>query len=799
MQNNNMLNSQVEENDTLNIREELEKYLFHWKWFVLGTFLALFLAFLYLRYTAPQYTATASILIKDNQKSGISKELETFKDMGIVGGSSVNNTDNEIEIIKSRKIIGQVIDSLNFNISYFREGRVITSEVYEDNPISFNFIQKNDYIKGKDTTLTISIDNKKDRFSFLEADKTVISTHAFDTPINTKIGVFEVNKNHELKKVENSEFFINILERSKVIDYYRNKVSVNPVNKNSSVLSLSITDKVKQKSEDFLNELIRQYNLDAINDKSEVSQKTRDFIADRIDKIGSDLNKIQDSVKRFKNINNTSGLSEEGSIALQNASKSNEKIVGLKSELFLAESVYDNLIQQNNSIDQTLPPNLGFKDLSVTESIINYNELVGKKSNLKLTAGLENPILIRYDKEIVIQRKNLLKSIENHVSSLRFQLNQVEKAAKNIYSKVSAIPELERGFIDIARQQEIISELFSYLLKKKEETDISLAVTVANAKIIDKAYSPKEPVSPKKKIIYLAAILLGLIIPFVIIYVRNLLDTKIHSKKDIEAALTVPFLGDIPRSESKEKVIVGSNERSSGSEAFRLIRTNLDFMLASNNKPSKFVFITSTTSGEGKSFISINLAATLSLSGKRVLLIGMDLRAPKVTEYLGLESKKGVTNYITSNNLTFDSLKFTIPEAKGLDIVSSGAIPPNPAELLSGKNVENLFKEIKETQNYDYIVVDTAPVNLVTDTLLISKYADMFLYVVRANYLDKRLLEVPQDLYNKKRLPNMSIVLNDTDPKRSYGYGYGGYGSYGYGYLSEEETAPWYKKIFTKK
>jgi len=340
-------------------------------------------------------------------------------------------------------------------------------------------------------------------------------------------------------------------------------------------------------------------------------------------------------------------------------------------------------------------------------------------------------------------------------------------------------------------QQEIISGLYSYLLKKKEETDISLAVTVSNAKIIDKAYGNDTPVSPKKQLIFLAAILIGGLIPFVIIYFKNLFDTKIHNKADIEERLSIPFLGDVPKSDSKEKIVIGSDARSSTAEAFRLIRTNLDFMLANIKGNNKTIFVTSTTSGEGKSFISINVAASLALSGKRVLLMGMDLRAPKVTEYLGISDRKGVTNYITDGDLDLENLIFNIDDIKNLDIISSGVVPPNPAELLMTKRTENLFTIIKE--EYDYVVVDTAPVNLVTDTLLISRYADMFIYIARANYLDKRLLAVPQTLYNEKRLPNMAMVLNDTDPKRSYGYGYGGYG---YGYVVEEK--PWYKKILNR-
>jgi len=266
------------------------------------------------------------------------------------------------------------------------------------------------------------------------------------------------------------------------------------------------------------------------------------------------------------------------------------------------------------------------------------------------------------------------------------------------------------------------------------------------------------------------------------------LDTKVHTKKDINEHTTIPFLGDVPHSETKEKIVVNAGARSSTAEAFRLIRTNIDFMLSNviTNK-GKTIFITSTTSGEGKSFVSINLASSLALSGKKVLLVGMDLRAPKVTEYLGIPDKKGVTNYITNQDILLDDLKFNVPQLENLDIISSGAIPPNPAELLMRNRVTNLFEEVRN--NYDYILVDTAPVNLVTDTLLISKFADIFIYVTRANYLDKRMLIVPETLYRDKKLPNLAIVLNDTDTNKGYGYGYG------YGY-EDTKKKPWYKSLF---
>ena len=782
------IHNQLEENDTINIREEIEKYFIYWRWFVVCSMLALIGAYVYLRYSTPAYSASTSILIKDNQKSGISAELEAFKDLGIVGGSSSNNTDNEIEILKSRKIIGNVVDSLDLRVSYFSEGRVKQTEIYDNSPVTFIFLEKDSVLQKVDTTFSIVIKDAEN-YELKDANDKTISSHSFNEVVKSKLGTFKIIRASLFEEDVDQNIHITIAQRYKIIDKYRKQITISPVNKNSSVLTLTLNDAVKEKAEDILNVLVNQYNKDAISDKNEVSEKTKDFIDERLAKVGADLSAIQDDVKEFKSKTGSIGLSTEGELALEAVKENSEKLAVIETEQKLASWIKERLTEQAKE-DDILPSNLGFTNVNITEAINNYNALILQKKKLVVNAGVKNPQLIELESQINSLKANLMSSLQNLITSLEFQSSQLKRQESQFKSKISSIPVNERIFIDIARQQEIISGLYSYLLKKKEETAISLAVSVPNAKIIDVAYGSNIPVSPKRKIIFLAALLLGLIIPFIILYVKNLLDTKIHNKKDIEENLSLPFLGDIPKSDVKEKIVIGSENRSSSAEAFRLIRTNLDFMLTSNKrKESKTIFITSTTSGEGKSFISINIAASLAMSGKKTLLMGMDLRAPKVTEYLGLADRKGVTNYITDEDLNLDSLKFNIPEVKGLDIISSGVIPPNPAELLMTKRVENMFTIFKE--DYDFIIVDTAPVNLVTDTLLIAKYADMFMYVVRANYLDKRLLAVPQTLYNEKRLPNMAVVLNDTDPKRSYGYGYGGYG---YGYLVEEK--PWYKKIF---
>ena len=780
------------QNEGLNLRLELEKYLRHWKWCLFGTLTFISLAWIYVRYTAPSYMASASILIKDNKKSGISAELAAFEDLGIIGGSA-NNTDNEIEILKSRRIIGLVVDSLKLNVRYSVLGRVIESEVYKhSNPIKFDFSQNTNPLNTDiDTTFFISPINDIS-YHLLDADNNTIGEFSFGETVETGFGEFEVFKN---KNFTGNKFLqpirVSVAPKYLVIDSYREGINIEPVNKNSSVLHLTLNGAVRKKTEDVLNEIIKQYNFDAKVDKNQVAEKTKDFIDGRLKKVQSDLYLIDKEVKEFKTDKDFSGLPVEVEMAFESLKETTTKITEVKVSLAWTEEIRKILSTKSSNIE-TLPSSLGFTDEgTISSAISTYNSLILEIKRVQITAGVKNPNLLKLENQRRSLQSSLLESLANLSNSLKLQLREAYNDESKVLSKVRSFPENERGYIDIAREQEIISGLYQYLLKKKEETDISLAVTVPNAKIIDSAYSSKIPVSPRKSIIYLAALLLGVIIPFVCIYVMDLLDTKIHSKQDVESQTSVPFLGDVPRSDTKEKIVFKNDIRSSTSEAFRLIRTNLDFMFTDSQKQCKSIFVTSTTSGEGKSFISINLAVTMASAGNKVLLLGMDLRVPKVTEYLNVPNRKGVTNYIKNEKLTLEDLIFPFPDVKGADVIVSGAIPPNPAELLLTKRVENLFLSLKK--RYDVIIVDTAPVNLVTDTLLISKYADMFIYVVRANYLDKRLLNVPQELYNSKKLPNISIVLNDTNPKRSYGYGYG---DYGYGYVIVKK--PWYKKILRR-
>jgi tyrosine-protein kinase Etk/Wzc len=774
--------------DKIDFRTEIDKYRVYWMWFVIGIFIALSTAYFYLKYSPPQYSASAFIMITDNLKSGISEELKAVADLGIVGTGSTNNPENEIFIIKSRKIVGTMVDSLELNISYFEEGRVNTIETYGNSSIKLKFINKDALYYSLDTAFVVSfLENSKLHVKNTEGE--VLKEIHFNEIIESKeLGDFKIIRNTLNKKstYDLQDVFVVIKPRKEVISEYASRIEITSINEDSSILHLNVIDPNKIKAEKILDELIRQYNLDAVIDKNIVSNKTKDFIEERLQSVGLELGLIQDSLKEYKTEFGISGSPKEAELAITAISVKDAVIIQLETKLNLINWARQ-LVAKQSEEDKILPTNIGFTDEINSESINVINQLILEKNKLRQTVGDKNPNLIALEDRIGVLKQNLKQNFNNLKVSTEIQLRRAKEEAKTGQGKITKIPLIERGIVDIQRQKIIYSELYSYLLKKKEEIAISLAVTVPNAKIIDVAFSSDIPVSPNKKIIYLIAIAAGLLLPFLVIYIKMLLDTKFHNRKDIEDILSIPYLGDIPHSEGVDKVIVKKDTRTSTAEAFRILRTNLNFMLpkTSDGPRGKVIFLTSTIPAEGKSFVSINLAATLALTNKKVLLLGLDLRAPKITEYLGVSDGKGITNYILDDTLQVNDIKFTTPEVENVDFISSGLIPPNPSELLSNIRVKELFEIVKK--DYDFVIADTAPMSLVTDTLLISEFADIFLYVARANFLDRKMLIIPKMLYNEKKLPNMAIVLNDTDSERGYGYGYG--------YIQSKKK-PFYKRPF---
>jgi len=535
-----------------------------------------------------------------------------------------------------------------------------------------------------------------------------------------------------------------------------------------------------------VNNLIKQHNADAIADKNQVSKNTAEFINERIKYITSELSDVEQEAEAFKAKNRLVDVESEAKLYLETGSAGELQIVEANTQKALADYMFEYIVKHESGID-LIPANLGLSDPAVAALIVEYNKLILDRNRILHNSGEKNPVVENLDLQLAGILKSVKESLNNYRSSLQIKIHELGLKEREINSRIATVPKYEREYRVIQRQQQIKETLYLYLLQKREETNLALAMTVANIKIIDSAYTDGEPVWPKKKIVYLVALLIGLAVPVVLLYIIDLFDTKVHGKRDIDRT-GIPFLGDIPQTEEKNKVVVTSKENTSVAEAFRLLRTNVDFLLGQVSTPGRTVFLTSTLSKEGKSFVAMNLASSIAISGKRVLLIGMDVRAPKILQYLGMEEQKGLTNFIFDHNIKLEDVIMKSGLTPTLDVLPSGSIPPNPSEMLMSDRVKEMFDKVKEI--YDFIIVDTAPVGMVTDTLLLSQYADAFVYIVRAYYLDRRLLSIPEDLYYKKRLPNMAILINGTDKKKGYGYGYG-YGYGGYGYHQESEKPVW--------
>ena len=777
----NSLNEEFEQE--FDFKAEISKYIIHWKWFLLSILIALSLAFFKIRYDTPIYNSTLTILMKDVKKGGRLSEAAAFSDLGINSGA--RNVDDEIEILRSRTLIEEVVKKLNLSIAVVAKGKVLEKELYNEAPIAVNFINQ-----------VADFDEKKLIFEFeegatgnftLTSDEEVIignkTTFRYGQTIKTKVGDLIITKLNNSKLANVGSLSIVVTPLKNVVASFKGRLTINPLTKGSNVIILSVLDAVEKKSEVFLDTLVQAYNENAVSDKEFISKNTSIFVANRLRLISKELENVEKDVEKFKVNNKLTNLETESDLYVEGSNDFNKKAIEIQVQLNVLNSVVGYVKKSNN--DNLLPANL-FSDVAGdASSLINtYNELILERNRMLKSATVSNPTLIKLDQQLASLRATLLASLEKSRSILKIQQKNVEQNENLFNSKIEKVPSQERQFRVIERQQKVKEELYLYLLQKREETALALSSTEPNAKVIDAALSTGR-VSTRPRIFYLAGLLIGLLIPVGIIFLADFLDTKIKSRLDLEGMSPIPFIGDVPTSESPLELIKAES-RSSSAEALRIIRTNLEFMLSKvPDGQAKTIFLTSTFPKEGKTFVSVNLAATFALSGKKVLLIGMDIRNPRLDDYLTLPDL-GVTNYLSSKDIQIESLIVKYPGFEDFNVLPAGIIPPNPAELLMNKKVDTLFETLKN--KYDYIIVDTAPVSLVTDTLLIAKHADCFIYVARANFLEKRMLNIPNSLYKEEKLPNMCLLLNDTDSTKGYGYGYG------YGVTLQEKA--WYKKIF---
>ena len=782
--------------DQIDFRALLFKYIIHWPWFVGAVLLCFVGAWFYLHWATPIYNISATVLIKDEKKgggAGLSSELE---DMGLSGlMTSSKNIDNELEVLRSKTLVKEVVNQLGLYISYTDEDEFPAKGLYKTSPVQVNLTPQEAEKLNSPMVVEITLQPKGSMDVNVTVDEKGYQKHfeklpaIFPTDEGTLTFFLQPADSITLRdgtKISQKEqrerrIIATINKPMHVARAYCKNLSVEPTSKTTSVAVISLKNSSLQRGQDFIDQLLEMYNRNTNNDKNEIAQKTAEFIDERIGIISKELGSTEANLESFKRDAGITDLTSEAQIALAGNAEYEKKSVENRTQISLVNDLRKYL--RGNEYE-VLPSNVGLQDAALIGAIERYNEMLMERKRLLRTSTESNPTIVNLDTSIRAMKANVQATLEGTLQGLMITKESLDREASRYSRRISNAPGQERAYVSIARQQEIKAGLYLMLLQKREENAIALAATANNAKIIDEAIADDIPVSPKRSMIYLIALILGVGIPVGIIYLIELTKFKIEGRADVEKLTSVPVVGDIPFTDEKNdkngSIAVFENKNNLMSETFRNIRTNLQFML---NNDQKVILVTSTVSGEGKSFVSSNLAISLSLLGKKVVIVGLDIRKPGLNKVFQLSNKeRGITQYLSNPETDLMELVQPSDVNKNLFILPGGTVPPNPTELLARNGLDRAIETLKK--NFDYVILDTAPIGMVTDTLLIGRVADLSVYVCRADYTHKAEYTLINELSFEKKLPNLCTVINGVDlKKRKYGYYYG-YGKYGkhYGY-----------------
>ena len=780
----NNMNEQDEEK--INYQELLFRYIIHWPWFVASVLVCLIGAWVYLHFQTPVYQVSASIMIKDDKKGSGSTDLGNLGIGGVI--TSTQGIDNEIEVLRSKTILKEVVNNLELYITYYDEDEFPEKELYQTSPVIVNLTaQEADKLPGSallamklspegdlDVNLKVGLNEYNQRFEKLPAVlPTDAGTFGFALKDSLSGGQMEGHKGERhIRAVVSRPFG--------VAKGYQGALSIAPTSRTTSVAVVSLMNTNIQRARDFINKLMEMYNRNTNNDKNKVAEKTREFINERIKIIDEELGSTEDKLEAFKRNAGLTDISSDAQLAVSGNAEYEKRRVDNGTQINL---VRDLIKYINNPLNEyeLLPGNIGLSDAGLTTQIGRYNELIIERKRLLRTSTESNPMIVNLDTSIRAMKSNVQAAINGTLQGLLIVKADLEREAGRFSRRISDAPGQERQYVSIARQQEIKAGLYLMLLQKREENAITLAATANNAKIIDEPVATGGPLSPKPNMIYMIALVLGVGMPVGVIFLIGLTKFKIEGRGDVEKLTRLPIVGDVPLTNEKAgSIAVFENQNTLMSETFRHIRTNLQFMLENDQK---VILVTSTVSGEGKSFISSNLAISLSLLGKRVIIVGLDIRKPGLNKIFNIPRKEqGITQYLS--NPEKNLMDFVQPSdvSKNLYILPGGIVPPNPTELLARDGLDKAIETLKK--NFDYVILDTAPAGMVTDTLLVGRVADLSVYVCRADYSRKAEFTLINELAADNKLPNICTIINGLDlKKKKYGYyyGYGKYGKY-YGY-----------------
>lgn len=767
--------------------------ILNWKWFVLSLIICLGAAHIYLRYAIPIYQAAAKLLIKEEQNGRRGNSIQSSANLGIISNS--NGIDNEMEILKSRTLAQQAVYDLKLYTTYRHEGRIKDHLIYGEQevnvdmdyehlkklnaPMSFKITRegRNYHVVG---SYFVPIDDNSYNPGSVTVDKVIT---ALPATLGTRVGMVKFTQNGNYMLRDGESLKVTMIAPEIAAGKYVGSLSVSPSTKATSIAQLVITDEIPQRAIDYLKQLAIVYNRQANEDKNQIAVRTEQFINQRLEKINAELGNTEGQLENYKKRNNMVQLSMNASTAFSNADSYAQKLNEANTQVALLDELTKYMNEPSNR-HQPIPSNVGLNDASATSLINKYNEIALQRNQLLHSASESSPTVTPLTSQLDDLQASIKRAMSQARAGLNIQRNSIASQQGKYQGQISNTPEQERILTQIGRQQEVKSGLYLMLLQKREENSISLAATADKGKLIDNPVFAGK-VTPKDSIILMIAFGLGLAIPALILFLLAFFRYKIEGHDDVAKLTKLPIIADVAiasdRAKTKADIVVHENKNNLMEEIFRSLRTNLQFLMKEHDK---VILMTSTTSGEGKTFIASNVAISFALLGKKVVLVGLDIRKPRLAELFEIDDHHhGITNLLIKDNITWDDVNKQIVNSgvnSNLDLLMAGPVPPNPGELVTRKSLEETMDILKE--HYDYIIIDTAPVGLVTDTLALGRIANATVYVCRADYTQKSSFGLINGLAYEKKMPNMSIVLNGVDlSKKKYGYyyGYGKYGKYG--------------------
>ena len=772
------------ESSGIDFRQIWSIFLLNWYWFIISALVCFGLAMLYLRYQPNVYRVATKVLIKDEENKRYSSNDLMQSPMGFITNSS--GFDNEIEILSSAAVATRAVKSLKLYVRYTMEGRVRDADLYRNSPIVVDIEESHlDELKqplpiaitkkGKGIHVEISQPSKGDAPEVLAVDlKTLPSS------VNANVGkiLFSQNPGFELG---DRKLTAVIYPPIAIGRRYSRSLRAEPTTKFTSVARLSLLDTHPERAMDYLAELVEAYNEDANEDKNLLAEKTEDFINDRINSIRTDLDATESQIEQYKRGNSLVNLPTDATTALTQSTEFQKKQVEIQTQMSLVKSLLDYVENPTNSLT-LIPANIGVSNSATNSMIAEYNNGVIKRNRLIRGSSENNPQVLQVTDEVMSMWSAVQQQLRGIYSDLQIQRNSAESQYNRFSGRVSSTPTQERAMNNMGRQQELKASLYLMLLEKREQNAISMKSIATKARVIDMPLLEGK-VSPKSRLILLASLIIGFLLPFLYYYLKDLLRFHIDGRDDLEKASKLSILADIPLtsklSDGERAIVVKENTNDMMEEAFRGLRTNLRFVLEGNEK---VILTTSSVPGEGKTFVATNLAMSLALLDKRVLVVGLDIRKPRLVKLFNLpQREQGITNYLSAETADFDLLEQQIVHGvinKNLDVLPAGIIPPNPGELITREMLDKAFEHLRTI--YDYIILDTPPVGLVSDTLELGRLADVSFFVVRPEVTTKNDVDNINRIAETKKLPKVNLVLNGIDlKKKKYGFYYG-YGKYSY-------------------